>query len=206
MSATTAQTTDVATVLHDLIKTVPGVRAYAYVADIVRPPAVVIGQPTLDFTDQSAGFCRATWTFPATLVVTRSNERAAQARHVEAAAGRRDRSEGDTPDFVLSVEPLTARPLPGVAVNGQELPAYERQRPDPGLQGGPVMAIKTIKTLTLTLDAASVECQLTRAALVDNPDSEEITTFCGPRPRRSRTTTSSSAASRTTGSPPRCST
>jgi hypothetical protein len=31
--------------------------------------------------------------------------------------------EGDAP--VLSVEPLTARPLPGVAVNGQELPAYQ---------------------------------------------------------------------------------
>ena len=41
------------------------------------------------------------------------------------------------------------------------------------------MAIKTIKTLRLTLDAASVECQLTRAALVDAPDTEELTTFCG---------------------------
>lgn len=41
------------------------------------------------------------------------------------------------------------------------------------------MAAKTIKTLTLTLDAKSAECQLTRAALVDNPDTEELTTFCG---------------------------
>jgi hypothetical protein len=41
------------------------------------------------------------------------------------------------------------------------------------------MAIKTIKTLKLTLDTESVECQLTRAALVDNPDTEELTTFCG---------------------------
>lgn len=45
------------------------------------------------------------------------------------------------------------------------------------------MAIKTIKTLELTLDDAgtplNVECQLTRAALIDNPETEELTTFCG---------------------------
>lgn len=41
------------------------------------------------------------------------------------------------------------------------------------------MAINTVKTLTLTLDGDSVECQLTRAALVDNPDTEELSTFCG---------------------------
>lgn len=41
------------------------------------------------------------------------------------------------------------------------------------------MAIKTIKTLTLSLDTKQVECQLTRAALVDNPTTEELQTFCG---------------------------
>ena len=41
------------------------------------------------------------------------------------------------------------------------------------------MAIKTHKTLKLTLDDKSVQCALTRAALVDNPDTEELTTFCG---------------------------
>jgi hypothetical protein len=41
------------------------------------------------------------------------------------------------------------------------------------------MAINTIKTLTLMLDTTAVECQLTRAALVDSPDTEELTTFCG---------------------------
>jgi hypothetical protein len=41
------------------------------------------------------------------------------------------------------------------------------------------VAINTIKTLELTLDTESVECQLTRAALVDEPDTEELTTFCG---------------------------
>lgn len=41
------------------------------------------------------------------------------------------------------------------------------------------MAVNTIKTLTLSLDGTQVECQLTRAALVDNPVTEDITTFCG---------------------------
>jgi len=41
------------------------------------------------------------------------------------------------------------------------------------------MAITTIKKLTLELDGSQVECQLTRAALVDEPDTEELTTFCG---------------------------
>lgn len=41
------------------------------------------------------------------------------------------------------------------------------------------MAINTIKTLTLTLDTDQVECQLTRAALIDDPTTEDLTTFCG---------------------------
>jgi hypothetical protein len=41
------------------------------------------------------------------------------------------------------------------------------------------MAVNTIKTLTLSLDGDQVECQLTRAALVDEPTTEELTTFCG---------------------------
>jgi hypothetical protein len=41
------------------------------------------------------------------------------------------------------------------------------------------MATTTIKTLTLTLGTKEVQCQLTRAQLVDNPTTEELTTFCG---------------------------
>jgi hypothetical protein len=41
------------------------------------------------------------------------------------------------------------------------------------------MSIVSIKTLKLSLDGqADVECQLTRAALVDEPETEELTTFC----------------------------
>jgi hypothetical protein len=36
-----------------------------------------------------------------------------------------------------------------------------------------------LKTLTLKLDANSVECQLSRAELTDEPTTEEIETFCG---------------------------
>lgn len=42
------------------------------------------------------------------------------------------------------------------------------------------MAINSIKTLTLELDTDSVECQLTTAQLVDEPEgAETLTTFCG---------------------------
>jgi hypothetical protein len=127
MGATAAQTTDVAGVLHGLIDSVEGLRVYPYVADGVRVPAAVIGQPSIDFADTSGGFCRAVWLFPVTLITARSSERAAQAEmsklllDVVTAVGQ------DVPEstWVLSVEPLDARPLPGVAVNGQELPAYQ---------------------------------------------------------------------------------
>jgi hypothetical protein len=125
MAGTTQQTTDVAAVLLGLITTVPGLRAYPYVADTVRPPAAVIGQPELDFTDVSSGFCRATFLFPVTLITTRSNERAAQAEMSKLLLDVVTALGGDAPDGVLSIEPLNARPLSGVAVNGQELPAYQ---------------------------------------------------------------------------------
>jgi hypothetical protein len=125
MGTTTAQTTDVAGVLAGLIESVDGLRVYPYVADTVRPPAAVIGQPTLDFVDQSAGFCRATWLFPITIITTRSNERTAQAEMSKLLLEVVTALGGDAPGGVLSVEPLDARPLPGVAVNGQELPAYQ---------------------------------------------------------------------------------
>ena len=42
-----------------------------------------------------------------------------------------------------------------------------------------MVAIKTHKTLKLTLGGTTVECALTRAALIDTPETEELTTFCG---------------------------
>ena len=125
MATTTAQTTDVATVLHDLIQTVPNLRVYPYVADNVRVPAAVIGQPVLTFNDQSSGFCKAIWDFPVTLITSRSNERVAQGEMSKLLLDVVTALDGDTPAGLLSVEPLSARPLPGVAVNGQELPAYQ---------------------------------------------------------------------------------
>jgi hypothetical protein len=41
------------------------------------------------------------------------------------------------------------------------------------------MAVKTIKHVSLTLGTKTVECQLTRAALIDSPTTEDLTTFCG---------------------------
>lgn len=36
-----------------------------------------------------------------------------------------------------------------------------------------------LKTLTLSLNTNSVECQLSKAELVDEPTTEEVLTFCG---------------------------
>jgi hypothetical protein len=41
------------------------------------------------------------------------------------------------------------------------------------------MPIKTHKTLQMTLDDKEVHCALTRCALVDDPTTEELSTFCG---------------------------
>jgi len=125
VAGTSVETKDLSALLYDIIDALPNVRAYAFIADNVRVPAAVIGQPTLDFTDQSGGFCRAVWQFPVTVITSRSSERNAQAEmsrlllDIVTALGAADPAE------VLSLEPLTARPLPGVAVNGQELPAYQ---------------------------------------------------------------------------------
>lgn len=46
------------------------------------------------------------------------------------------------------------------------------------------MAINSIKTLTLSLDTEEVQCQLTTAQLVDEPEgAETLTTFCGSEDR-----------------------
>jgi hypothetical protein len=41
------------------------------------------------------------------------------------------------------------------------------------------MPIKQLKDLTLSMDDTEIQCQLTRAALVDSPETEDLTTFCG---------------------------
>jgi hypothetical protein len=119
-----AQAADVAQALVEALETVDGLRATWYVSDAARPPVAVVAQPEIDYTDSTAGFCAAAWTFPVTVVVTRNNDRDAQrdlSRFVnEVALALRDA----TPDGVLSIDPLDARPTT-VTVSGQELPAYE---------------------------------------------------------------------------------
>lgn len=124
MAVTTTQTTDVAQALGTALGAVTGLRTTWYVSDASRPPVAVIGQPDIDYTDQTAAFCNALWTFPVTIVVARNNDRDAQSdlsRYVnEVAIALRDAN----PDGVFSIEPLDARPTT-VTISGQELPAYE---------------------------------------------------------------------------------
>lgn len=122
MAVTTVQTTDITEVLAELLKSVDGLRAYPYVADNVRVPAAVISQPSIDFADQEASFCSATWVFPVHLVTMRNNERTAQQEMSKLIIEVVNALKTDV-DGVFSVEPLDARPVP-VTVNGQDLPGY----------------------------------------------------------------------------------
>lgn len=128
MVTTTAQTTDLAQVIVDAVAGIDGLRCYAYVADTVRTPAggaaLVVMQPTVDYTDQLAGFCSASWSFPLSLVTTRANEREAQAalsRYLQLVTSAL--SAAQSPPGVASVEPIDARPT-AVTVSGVDQPGY----------------------------------------------------------------------------------
>lgn len=123
MATTTKQTVGVSQALADLLADVDGLRTYWYVSDTVRAPACVIGQPVLDFTDSTGGFCAAVWDYPLTVVVARASDRDAQTTMsrllLEIVAALDVEVDG-----VFSIEAVDARPAPGVVVSGQELPAY----------------------------------------------------------------------------------
>jgi hypothetical protein len=121
MATTETQTIDIAQGLADALDVV--IRSYWFVSDAVRPPALVIGQPSIDYQDAGSGFCSATWIFPMTLVVSRSSDREAQvalSRILQLVSSTLAAAEIEG---VFSVEPLDARPVP-VTVSGQEMPGY----------------------------------------------------------------------------------
>ena len=117
------QSADVAKVLANILGGIPKVRVHSYVADTTRVPAIVIGLPDVSWVDEDAGPCWATWTYPLTLVVARSNDRDAQAdlsRLLDDTATALAKAD---PDELTTVEPLNATPAT-VTVAGQELPGY----------------------------------------------------------------------------------
>lgn len=124
MAVTTARHTDLSQTLATILEGVDGVRPYWYVSDAVRPPAVVIGQPDVDYTDTASGMCAASWTYPLTIVATRADDRTAQVTLARLLADLAGAINAADVDGVLSMDPLNARPLTGVLVAGQELPAY----------------------------------------------------------------------------------
>jgi hypothetical protein len=121
--APTVTTTDVAGTLAAILDTIEDLRVYAYVADTFRPPGALIMQPEIDYADPTATFCRATWQFPVGVVVSRNQDRKAQADLAEmvnqVAAALFDAEVED----VFSIEPLNAIPQT-VTVAGQDLPGY----------------------------------------------------------------------------------
>lgn len=122
MALPAVQTTDVTAALAELLGTVEGVRVWSYVPDNFKAPGVVLGQPSIDFADQGAGFCTATWTVPCNVITNRANERTAQSEMSKLLFDIVTVLGTDVPG-IFSIEPLDARPIQ-VAVGGQELPAY----------------------------------------------------------------------------------
>lgn len=125
MSTTTATTRDVSEALAVSLADVEGLRVSWYVADTARPPVAIIGQPTIDYSDQASGFCAASWDYPVTIVVSRNNDREAQdalSRFVNDVALALDEAVPTSP--VQLIAPLEARPIT-VNVAGQDVPAYE---------------------------------------------------------------------------------
>jgi hypothetical protein len=124
MAVTTAQTTDVAKVLATVLESVPGLRTSWFVNDSARPPVAVVMQPDIDFSDSSGGFCTSVWTWPVTLIVSRSNDRESQVDLGRLVCDVANALNDAQPEGVFSIEPLTARPIT-VSLNGQDLPAYQ---------------------------------------------------------------------------------
>ena len=122
MAVTTVQTTDVSAILAGLLETIEDFRVYPFVPDNARVPCAVISQPDIDYVDQDAAFCSATWVFPVHLVTSRSNDRAAQQKMSQLLLDIVTALKADVPG-VFSIEPLNARPIT-VTVNGQDLPGY----------------------------------------------------------------------------------
>jgi len=121
MATTEVLTHDISQAMADVLDGL--VRTYWYVSDTIRPPAVVIAQPSVDYLDTLSGFCSATWTFPLTLVVARNNDRDAQlslSRNLQLVTNALDSADLAG---VRSCEPVDARPIT-VTVAGQELPGY----------------------------------------------------------------------------------
>lgn len=127
MAVSTAQTTDVAQVLGDLLADVPDVRVYVYVADLTRVPsnggAVVISLPTIDWQDPESGFCWARWEFSLAVLTTRSSDRGAQQELSRLVRDVANALNGPVPAGVFSVELLDARPSTA-SIAAAEYPSY----------------------------------------------------------------------------------
>lgn len=126
MATTTAQTTDITTVLGDLLREVPDLRVYETPVDTARVPCVVITQPTLTFNDPESTYCAAVWDFTLGVVTSRSSDREAQklmsrylldivqALSVDTVSGT----------SIFSIQPIDASPV-AISISGAEMPGYQ---------------------------------------------------------------------------------
>lgn len=123
MAVTDVASIDISQELAEILTGVEDLRPYWYVSDAVRPPAIVIGLPSVDYTDTLSGFCKSTWSYPLTLVVGRNNDREAQlalSHYLQLVTTAL--AHATVPSIQL-IEPVDARPIT-VTVSGADLPGY----------------------------------------------------------------------------------
>jgi hypothetical protein len=114
---------ETADLLLQALDDVEGLRVYAYVADTFRPPGVVIGLPTIDYTDPLSGFCGATYEHALSVIVSRNSDREAQRELARWVAAIASALRDATIPGGKSIDLQEARPG-SHTVNGQELPGY----------------------------------------------------------------------------------
>lgn len=123
MAVTAVRLGDLSKSLATMLEAIEGLRVYSFVPDNFRPPGVIVALPAIDFRDNQSGFCRATWTFPLSLIVPRNSEREAQDALSRLLSDIVVALDADPPDGIFSVEPMDALTT-SISVNGQDLPAY----------------------------------------------------------------------------------
>lgn len=123
MASTQANYVDLAEALAGMLDGIDGLRPYAYINDSARPPACLIGQPEIDYTEVESGFCRASFFFPFNFIVSRNRDREAQKAMARLLHDVELALSQDPPAGIWAIEPQTARELP-VSLAGQDLPGY----------------------------------------------------------------------------------
>ena len=126
MTTSTATIADVSGAVATILGAIPDLMVDWYVSDRSRPPVAIVGQPEIRWDDPDAGFCWATFLYPVTLVVSRSQDLQGQtdlSRYLGEVVVAFQSADVDGVGL-FSIDPLDARPSVAT-IAGVDFPAYE---------------------------------------------------------------------------------